>query len=74
MGRYIFRRAVSWGLKTWFFFFYFKSGFNEPTGKSEETVEMTHLRKSSVTEAKMLNAGGGKHLMPQKDWLKKAPI
>ena len=35
-----------------FFFFYFQSGFNEPTGKSEETVEMKHLRKSSVTEAK----------------------
>lgn len=35
-----------------FFFFYFKSGFNEPTGKSEETVEMKHLRKSSITEAK----------------------
>ena len=34
------------------FFFYFQSGFNEPTGKSEETVEMKHLRKSSVTEAK----------------------
>ena len=35
-----------------FFFFYFKSGFNEPTGKSEETLEMKHLRKSSITEAK----------------------
>ena len=46
--------AVDWknDFFFFFFFFYFKSGFNEPTGKSEETLEMKHLRKSSITEAK----------------------
>lgn len=31
---------------------FLRSGFNEPTEKSEETIEIEDQRKSGVTEAK----------------------
>lgn len=34
------------------FFFFLRLGFNEPTEKSEATMEIENLRKSSVTKGK----------------------